>query len=795
MTARATAPAHPCHRRPALAATGVFLAAVAAGCLSPRGASQDADRTAYRIIREKQATALGRNEAFGLGRPEDLLRRRLLLDQALPASGAASFGRDYLSPVPAQPDGVTGDRPLPAGAIVAPAIRGNVEGETTENFSTDLFLNQIGPDPEGGAVPPDPTVTSALDAAPVASEESQRRVLVINLIDALEIGARNSREYQRQKEAVFLTALDLDLERDRFEFRFSGTLDATVATELEGADRAGVAVGPALGVSKLFKSGALLTTRIGVDLARLLTGDKGSSLGLFADATVTIPLLRGAGVEVVTEPLQQAERTMIYSIWGFETFKRRFAVDVASQFLSILGDLDNVTNSTANYRRLVDSTKRAAALFDTGRLPGIQVDQATQQTLRARNRLLLAQQRYEQRLDNFKVTLGLPPDARIVLDKSELERLAPIADRVLGPEAGRDNRVRGELGFGPVAKSARDAATDTDPHDPAGGLEAKRDDAPVTRPAPPATQPTTMPGGDVVGAGGEPKVDAGTVVGEKRATTKPSLPDPREQLDATREPDGGLNNPTSLPAPADPNDLPAGQSLDLPTQLLVGEPANVRAQQAAIRVALQRRLDLATIVGQVADAQRKTVVAANALKAGLDLTGGAGYGGRRNTPFDGDLGNAQLRLAEGTYSAGIALDLPIERTAERNLFRESLISLDQAIRNAQESEDGVKLDVLSDLRDLRVSAEDLRIQAVSISVAERRVEAANLLIELGRGQIRDLTEANDALVTAQNSYTSALIDYRIAELTLQRDLGVLEVDEGGLYRETSDVLPLIGGSS
>ena len=126
--------------------------------------------------------------------------------------------------------------------------------------------------------------------------------------------------------------------------------------------------------------------------------------------------------------------------------------------------------------------------------------------------------------------------------------------------------------------------------------------------------------------------------------------------------------------------------------------------------------------------------------------------------------------------------------------RQWISSGDQAIRAAQEAEDNVKLVVLNDLRTLRVSAEDLRIQAVSISVAERRVEAANILIELGRGQVRDQTEANDALITAQNAYTGALVSYRVAELSLQRDMGVLEVDENGLYRETSEVLPLIEGS-
>ena len=49
--------------------------------------------------------------------------------------------------------------------------------------------------------------------------------------------------------------------------------------------------------------------------------------------------------------------------------------------------------------------------------------------------------------------------------------------------------------------------------------------------------------------------------------------------------------------------------------------------------------------------------------------------------------------------------------------------------------------------------------------------------------MRDVLDAQDALVRAQNSLTAALVSYRIGELRLQRDLGLLDVDERGLWRE------------
>jgi outer membrane protein TolC len=65
------------------------------------------------------------------------------------------------------------------------------------------------------------------------------------------------------------------------------------------------------------------------------------------------------------------------------------------------------------------------------------------------------------------------------------------------------------------------------------------------------------------------------------------------------------------------------------------------------------------------------------------------------------------------------------------------------------------------------------------------VKSSQLFLEAGRIQIRDLLDAQDALLSAQNALTRAVIDYRIAELELQQDMGVLAVNEKGLWREPS----------
>lgn len=129
------------------------------------------------------------------------------------------------------------------------------------------------------------------------------------------------------------------------------------------------------------------------------------------------------------------------------------------------------------------------------------------------------------------------------------------------------------------------------------------------------------------------------------------------------------------------------------------------------------------------------------------------------------------------------MDLALERTAERNAYRSSLIRFEQAVRNVQQLEDQVKLEVRNGLSRLLEAREGIRIQAEAVRVAERRVASTNLFLEAGRAEIRDLLKAQDALVNAQNALTASLVNYRVNELSLQRDLGRLEVNERGLWRD------------
>jgi outer membrane protein TolC len=163
---------------------------------------------------------------------------------------------------------------------------------------------------------------------------------------------------------------------------------------------------------------------------------------------------------------------------------------------------------------------------------------------------------------------------------------------------------------------------------------------------------------------------------------------------------------------------------------------------------------------------------------GLTLNGSA--------QFSGNDDHGSLSVRGGRYSALLGLDLPIERTAERNNYRNSLINLERATRNVQSVEDQIKTAIRSELRALLRSRENLKINAQSVVIAENSVRNEMLNLEAGRVLIRDLLDAQDALLLAQNGLTAAIIQYRTAELQLQRDLDLLQITEKGFKELTPE---------
>ena len=605
------------------------------GCTTTSGHLRGADTAALDIIHKKQRQALGKTDEFKVERPSDILRRRLLIEQDLPYTGEASLGSDKLKPIAHWPK-----RDIPNS------------GSSSEE-----------------------AVLPAIGQAPVK----------LSLIQALKAGAWNSPEYQTRKEEIFRAALALDLERDAFRFTLAGktegsyTLDRPSSAGLVSASAGagtveGIETKGSLSLSKTLYNGTRFAASLAVDLVKLLTQSRSSSFGISGDASIAFPLLRGSGRHIVAEPLTQAERSVVYAIYEFERFKKTFAVDVTSNYLDVLKQLDLVDNTVENYRLLISSVRRTRALADAGQATSIEVGRAAQNELRARARWITAMAAGESRLDRFKQLLGIPTDADIALDRTELDRLKAYAAKITS---------------------------------------------------------------DVMG-------DASSLTAK-----------------GTSIQNGGI----AL--------LPPGREHAGPFEMEVG---------SAIRLGLKNRLDLIISAGRVYDAQRSVVVKADALGAEFTLFGRARLGESRSLGT-ADLANASLSTGRGIYTGLFSLDLPFERTAERNDYRNSYIALERAVREFQKLEDQIKFSIRQSLRGMAEAREGFLIQTNAVALAEARVKSTEIFFEAGRGVLRDVTEAQDALLTARNALSAAAVDYRVAELTFQRDTGLLKIKKDGLLLE------------
>jgi len=161
----------------------------------------------------------------------------------------------------------------------------------------------------------------------------------------------------------------------------------------------------------------------------------------------------------------------------------------------------------------------------------------------------------------------------------------------------------------------------------------------------------------------------------------------------------------------------------------------------------------------------------------LNLIGSASVSSTPKTDIN------RLQFHQGTYGLGLEADLPLDRKAERNAYREALITLEQWQREYENDVDEVELDVRQTYRQLLEAVERYETQRNSLELAETRVESTTLLLQAGRVTTRDLLESQDAFLDAQNNVTAALVDHAIAKLSFFRDIGVLQVRPDGMWEK------------
>jgi hypothetical protein len=205
-------------------------------------------------------------------------------------------------------------------------------------------------------------------------------------------------------------------------------------------------------------------------------------------------------------------------------------------------------------------------------------------------------------------------------------------------------------------------------------------------------------------------------------------------------------------------------------------PVEIEMDEAML-TALVQRFDLINERGALADTWRQIKLAGDDLKSVLNLRASQAVRTEQNRPFAFTFDESQTRLS-------MTFDAPLNRKAQRNIFRLSLVDYNRALRSLIEAEDSIKLSVRDQLRELQLGREQYQIAVASAALAYERVASTRLELQLGRDvSARDFLEAQQAFTASLNAVAREHIGYILDRIRLFLELEELTVDESGFWPE------------
>lgn len=704
----------------------------------------------------------------------------------------------------------------------------------------------------------------ATQASVDAVLKTNESAFLITLEQAEELAQFNSRELQDARENLYLAALPVTFERFQFVPQFFAGVEA-----IRTWRGSGVAGGPGSSwnvnstgsISQLFPSGAAFVTR----LANQLVIDLGTGTPQVGISNLTLsltqPLLRGGGWAVTLEPLTQAERTLVYAVRGYARYRTNYYVYLAggtdlsnapytypglnagvgtsiqapsAGYLPTLLLFHQVRNEQENLAALYRYLVLYREYQKRGDFSELQVGQVEQQIFGSQSRLLQRRQDLQNGLDQFKLQLGLPTRLPLELDDSPTQ---PMSNMLA-------SGVRAREEFNAVHDDAEDFF---DRHQLLTGafpsvlpfqlpLREKIESLALNSPLTLATKEfrTTLP---ERWANWRAKTTDELKAIVKKPTPLPiDWPEPKDsrlielELALRAYEQLWTKKPVSV---STANELyeevvsnfmrvmteargerrtllratwPAAPGVNLDgTDVLTADLD--RAETATTQAALANRTEIMNARGQMVDAWRHIAVRANSLLGLFNV----GYNlqtpstPNANEPF-------ALGGARSTHQLVLSGELPLVRRVERNEYRTALIAYQRARRNLQVTEDSVLADVRNDLRNLRVAAENYRIQQRAVEVAFDQVENSLDVLQsppIPEGGVvrpgqsaqsaanaasltQQLLSAQSSLVNAQNSLYSVWINYLIARMTFYRDIERLPLDARGVWIDEPGTSPPLG---
>jgi hypothetical protein len=198
-----------------------------------------------------------------------------------------------------------------------------------------------GPPPPGAIPAQQEPLTPGTAPSSIIEEVEKRTSLdiagrptyLMTLDQAAELATINSREFQDQRENLYLAALPVTIQR----FAFGPQFFAAIEGIREYAGRTSTAghqsnwqINSGVGVAKVLPTGALLLLNFANQtVVNFLKPKKIISTSTLSFDAVQ-PLLRGGGMYVALESLTQSERNLLYQLRTFARFRKELYVFIAA---------------------------------------------------------------------------------------------------------------------------------------------------------------------------------------------------------------------------------------------------------------------------------------------------------------------------------------------------------------------------------------------------------------------------------------------------------------------------------
>jgi len=461
-------------------------------------------------------------------------------------------------------------------------------------------------------------------------------------------------------------------------------------------------------------------------------------------------------------------------------------------FIGLLQQLQQIRNT----EYVLDLRRRTLNLLEANREAGsielVQVENYRQQILGQEATLLQSVNALESAMDNFKRDLGLPPHLQIELDDSMIRQFQFIDPQITESQNVLADFIEtfGELPASPgieevEAGIARLEVLGQEMEQQFALVQSdlERLDALV-----PNRERTMTPEERARLLNDLQQLrEAFSELRARFAATAGDAQRVREQLTPTTT-EAGANGVVALSGSFSSilQDLSLIQARARLESVML-DPIELDSE-TALAIARANRLDWMNNRAALVDTWRLISFNANALLAGLNINFSGDMGTIRNNAFS-------FRGQDSTLRASLSFDAPLTRLLERNNYRQSLISYQANRRDLIQYEDTVNQSLRLTLRQMNQFRQNLEIQRNALRLAVVRVDLVLATLRepppaVTPGQpapalvataVLDLVNALSDLQNTQNFFMSVWLNYYAARMSLMRDLGIMQLDEQGLW--------------